>query len=345
MLLLGVKLAGAFFILFIIPLLVGNGIIHLLKGKMTLAKSYLFGWMGIWAFCQLISVPLVLFRCSFWSVVIIMTIAIVLMAGYGIYKKVYVTIIPEIHGKKEWIAYGVMLFAVLCILVVSVLFQHTDADDSRFVVFAVDIYRTNKMFLTDPSTGCSIVEWMADRNDLTSPWQVFIALYSKYVSIYPTIMMHTFLPVAILTGIACVYWLLSDVLFEKQIVYRSMFVIAVFFLNIYGYFSIYSSETFMMTRLWQGKAVVASLGIPTVFLIFFWIYKENKREYRFLLLLANMAMCLMSGMGVIIGAIMIGCISFVYGIRKRNWRLFLQLLLLVIPNMVYYVINYILKMG
>ena len=38
--------------------------------------------------------------------------------------------------------------------------QHTDYDDSRFVVNAVDMIRTDRMFLTNPSTGRELAKWM-----------------------------------------------------------------------------------------------------------------------------------------------------------------------------------------
>ncbi len=331
----------AFVILGIAPILLGNTICGILKLDIKLSNSYVLGYIGLWALFQLITVPLVLLKQSFVIVVVIITGAVIGMIIYGVKKKYYSFKLPEFRNWGDRLAFAVMCMAIVALLVVTALLQHTDADDSRFVVNAVDIVRTNKMFLTNPATGEAIPIWEGELvKDVTSPWAVFIAYCARVTDIHPTIMAHTVLQL-VLTFILClVYWMLSEVFFKEDISSRAIFVVLALLVNVYGYYSIYSAETFAITRIWQGKAVVASIGIPLMYLMSMWIYDDHKKKANYIMLFVlSMAMCLMSGMGIIISAVMVGCISIVYGILKKDAKVFFYILISAIPCAVCYGIN------
>ena len=323
------------------PVLLGNTICGMLGIDIKVSRSYVTGYIGLWALLQLITVPLVLLKQNFMIVVVAVSVVVIALIIYGIKKKYYGFSIPEFKNTGSKIAFTIMCLAILALLVVTAIMQHADADDSRFVVNAVDIVRTNKMFLTNPATGESIPIWEGELvKDVTSPWAVFIAYCSKVTDIHPTIMAHTVLQL-VLTFIMClVYWMLSEVFFKDDTSGRSIFVSLVLLIIVYGSYSVYSAETFAIARIWQGKAVVASIGIPLIFMICMWIYDDIKHRGNYVLLVLNtMAMCHMSGMGIIVSVIMTGCMGFVYGIAKKNIKVFLGMFISVVPGVVYYLVN------
>ncbi len=331
----------AFVFLGIVPILLGNTICGIAKLDIRLSNSYVIGYVGLWALFQLVTVPLVLLKQSFMIVVAIISVVVVALVIYGIKKKYYSFKLPGFRGIGDKVAFTVMCIAIVALLVVTAILQHTDADDSRFVVNAVDIVRTNKMFLTNPATGEAISHWEGELvKDITSPWAVFIAYCAKVTDIHATIMAHTVLQL-VLTFILClVYWMLSEVFFKEDISSRSIFVVLALLINVYGHYSVYSAETFAITRIWQGKAVVASIGIPLVYLVSMWIYDDHKNKANYVMLfMVTMAMCLMSGMGIIIGAIMVGCISVVYGVAKKDARVFAYIICSAVPCALYYGVN------
>uniref|UniRef100_UPI004057B164 DUF6077 domain-containing protein n=1 Tax=Agathobacter sp. TaxID=2021311 RepID=UPI004057B164 len=337
-------LQSCFAVLFLlaVPYCVGNGISGYLKIRKTISKNYFLGMITIWALLQIIAVPLILLKQSFLLLVAIITILLLLLCAYGLKIARFPTRL-HLASKMECFAVAMLFLAAVMLLLCTVFLQHTDADDSRFVVNAVDIVRTNRMFLTNPINGEEAITWTGEIvKDVTAPWALFIAYFSKMTGIFPTIMAHTILPVILLVCAFCVFWMLSDVFFKNDILHRCIFVCLIILLNLYGHFSIYSAETFLLTRIWQGKAAVAGIGVPAMFLIAMWIYEEGKKtSYYIVLLFANLAMCLMSGMGVIIGAMMLGCIGFVYGIIKKNIRVSLRFWCLCIPNVIYYLLHMI----
>lgn len=328
-------------VLFAIPFLVGNGICSFLRVDKTAAKNYFFGMVTIWALFQMITVPLVLMKASFMVVVVLMTTLFLVLSFYGIWKGNFPRPVLAVDRKMDMIAVGLMFFGMFTLILCTIFTQHTDWDDSRFVVNAVDMVRTNRMFLTNPMNGEKTLTWLGElAKDVTAPWAVFIAYCAKMTGVFATVMAHTVLPVVLLLCAFCVFWMLSEVFFKKDLFHRSIFMYLVILLNLYGHFSIYSSETFLLTRLWQGKAVVAGVGIPAIFLVLMWIYDKKRRvSHYILLLLLNFSICLMSGMGTIIGAMMLGCTGLVYGIMKRDKKIALILWGGCIPNVLYYLIH------
>jgi len=329
------------FILFIVPSLVGNTVIGLLRVEKGLAKSFVLGLIAMWGICQFVTVPFVLLKADFRIVFGIFCVVVVGICIYGIYKKWFPKFCIKTDTVSQKLALVIMLLAIGAFLTANIVLQHTDADDSRFVVNAVDIIRTNTMFLTNPATGEALEVWEGELiKDVTSPWAVFIACLAKSTGIHATIMAHTFMPVMLLLMACCVFWLLSEEFFGKDISSRCILVCLVLLLNVYGYYSVYSAETFLMTRIWQGKAVVAGIGVPLLILEFLWLYRqEEKKSLYILLLITQFGLCLLSGMGIIIGAIMAGCYGLVYGIAKKNWKMLIAMWASVIPNVVYYGIN------
>lgn len=328
-------------VLGVVPILMGNTICILCDEELLWGKSYVIGMMSMWAICQLISVPVILAKGSFLIVVAMLSGVFVIISSYALVRKKYPTVSYDIQNIWDKIWFVVMVIFILAIVVLGVILQHTDNDDSRFIANAVDICRTNRMFLTNPASGELLGEWRGELvKDVTSPWAVFIAWVATLTGISATVTAHVILPVFIYIMIGCIYFMLSKELVGDRLVYRSLFVCFAILVTVFGFYSNASAEAYTMLRIWQGKAVVAGVGIPLVFLLCMWIYREyEKKSYYVLLLICEMALCLLSGMGIIIGAVMAGCLGFVYGIVKRNIRVCIGMWLTVFPCAVFYAVN------
>ncbi|MCM1082020.1 MAG: DUF6077 domain-containing protein [Clostridium sp.] len=326
-----------------VPFIIGGVACYVLRLKSGITENYVIGTITVWAVCQLISVPVILLKGSFTIIASLLVGSIIITCFYGIAKKRY-KVIKKASEAKSWYevsAFVIMFLAIGGMVLLNIFLQHTDADDSRFVVNAVDILRTNRLFLFDPATGENTSIWMGELiKDVTSPWAVYIAFCAKLTGCHPTVMAHTMLPVALLLLTCSVYWLLSRELIGTDNVYRCMFVCFAILVNAYGFYSLYSAETFMMTRIWQGKSVVACAGIPMFFLFSMWIYRTpEKKQLYVLLFILSTAMSLLSGMGIIIGAMLSGCVGLAYGIAKKNIRIAGYIWLAAVPGMVFYIIS------
>mgnify|MGYP006928630856 CR=1 FL=1 len=331
--------------LMIIPSLVGCSVCRLLDTKCTIAKCILEGYVGLWALCQIIAVPLILLKRSFLVFIVIYTTIVVILCTYAIYKKIYRELFVLMRSIMSIFSMAIMLIFILFVIVQAVRLQLTNADDARFVVNAVDIVRTNRLLLTDVNTGNVLTTWTGDLvKDVVSPWPVFCAYISKMTGVQVVTMMHTVLPIFLILVACCVYWLLAEEFFLEETVYKSMFVCFVLLIDIYGFYSIYGVETFLMTRIWQGKAVLASVGIPIMILAFSWIYKEEKNAY-INLLITVFGVSLLSSMSFILSTIMILAYGTVYAVIKKNIKTSILIWLTSLINIGYLGIAWIIDRG
>ncbi|MDE6025488.1 MAG: hypothetical protein K2G45_08550 [Lachnospiraceae bacterium] len=328
-------------VLGVVPVLVGNTVCLLCDEELLWGKSYVIGMMAMWAVCQLISVPIILAKGSFLIVVAMLSGIFVIISSYGLVRKKYPAFSYDTQNIWDKLGFVAMLIFIIAVVVLGVLLQHTDHDDSRFVVNAVDICRTNRMFLTNPASGEMLGIWRGELvKDVTSPWAVFIAWVATLTGIHATVVAHVILPVFIYIMIGCIYFILSKEIVGDRLVYRSMFVCFAILVLVFGFYSNASAEAYTMLRIWQGKAIVAGAGVPLVFLLCMRIYREcEKKSLYVLLLICEMSLCLLSGMGIILGTVMVGCLGLVYGIIKRNIRVCLGMWLTAFPCVVFYAVN------
>lgn len=333
-------------LLSVVPYVLGNALCIVTGAKASLPKCYVFGMLASWAFMQLIAVPMIIAKLSFdvlfWvvaSVVIVSTICAVILWIKDANIKSQFKIAT--NNKIELVIFiaGIAFAALFVIL--TILLTHVDEDDSRFVVNAIDMVKNKKMFLSNPATGEIVNEWVKEvKKDITSPWAVFAAVLSRATGVNATIVMHTFISTALMVMLCMVIWMVADYFFENDMTGKVIFLVSLIILYIFGDYSTRSFERFTLVRIWQGKAVIAGIGIMLVLLICMWIYKETDQKCNYIFLaITNLAFCFLSGMGIIIGAIVIGATGFVYAILKRKIKPALLMWLMILPNVVYYMIN------
>ncbi len=329
----------------IVPALSGVTVCQLLSVRKSPAACYLFGSFAEWAFMQLITVPLIMMKRSFLLVVVLTSIFMAATSIYGIWWLIHYRGKRNLTGKKLQGAdiFSIVILGLGCIALaygISVI-TFKDYDDSRFVVTAVDIVKTNRMLLTNPATGLPVSAFSQDLiTDATSPWMVYTAYLAKITGTQASIIAHTMMRHSLTLCLLSVYWVLADTFFGKSIFSKCGFTLLAMLVNVFGIYSTWNAETFAMTRIWQGKSVVAALGIPTVFLVSAWIYKNPAgwKPY-FLLYVVTTAMCMMSGMGIIICGIFCGCIGVAFAIMKKGLSVMLKTWIGVILPAVYYFVS------
>ena len=315
--------------LLVLPALAGQPICGKNR-KNRIISGYLFGSFAEWALVQLISVPMVFLRCSFSAVYTVVFILLCAGAAAGavyLIKNRKQARVQRERKVSDILSLVVMIAGLVLLSVTIWNMQHTDYDDSRFVVNAVDMVRTDRMYLTNPATGAELTTFMGEvRKDVVSEWAVYIAFASRTTGVPVTIMAHSILPQTLTLCMFCVYWLLAEEMYGDDLFRKCAFVIIAFMVVVHGVYSLRSSESFATLRLWQGKAVVAAVGIPVLFLLFWRIFREPDAWARYLVLyMVCFALCLMSAMGIIIGGILCGAFGLVYGIRLRKWKTALRI--------------------
>ena len=302
----------------------------------------------MWAVFEVIAVPLILLKKSFMLVVALWVIGIIIIlfinwknrsfADYKLMLQCEWKRICTVQC-KEMIWYLIMFGLIIYQIISCVLGTQLDEDDSRFVVNALEAYDHNSMFLINPATGEYIGTWIGELvKDVASPWMIYIAMIAKIVHIHPTIMAHTVFP-GILVMIAYgIYWMIANELFHKR-QERTLFVIFVALINIHFTNSVYTSSVFLLTRIWQGKAIVAGIMIPFIFYLFLRVYQKPCGKQLYILMgIVDAASCLMSGMGIMLSALLIGIMALYYTLLCKNLNVLKYSFMACIPSVVFGII-------
>ena len=276
----------------------------------SLTFTYLCGQLLLWAAFQIVAVPCIYFRTDFSTLVWIYTGIVIALVAVGIYFliKKKNNHIPE-HDKEETRSFRVSPFLVIALAVivfqccVYIFGMHIDLDDTRWIAEANDALAKNKMLLHNPATGSYLGRFRGEMvKDVFSPWSMYLAVLSRWTGIKAVSIAHTVYPPILLGMSYTAYYEIGRQLFKGKHE-RGIFLLMVSVINLFMAGSQFPQSVFTLTRIWQGKAIIAAVMIPLI------MAAVLRRDWK-LMITAEVCCCLLSGMGIAIGFLMIG----VYGL-------------------------------
>lgn len=333
--------------LLFIPLLIGNFVCAVLKKEKKFINYYVYGLTFEYALFEIISIPFILNKKTFNSLYTTIWLILIVLCIVGLIIRTIRKDIVIREFKLINVAFVVILICVASYFIKeSFSHQVVNDDDSRFVVMAIDNLENNNLFLTNPATGEIVDDFTLEDSykDIVSPWMVYYSFLSKYTKIKTVSLVHSILPISLYVYTMGVWWVFCGALFKKEkTMYQSMFIIVILLMAIFGNDKGAGliNNVFMkfLFRIWEGKSVVASAGIPLMYSTFFEYYKKDKINNIMMILIANLSICFMSANGIVIGAVMIGCFALAYSFTDFKKLHFLKLLPLAIPNGILYLLS------
>lgn len=179
----------------------------------------------------------------------------------------------------EWLLFFVLLGFQLY---KAAAYASFDGDDAYYVVESLIAQQADVMYRILPYTGRPTDLDIRHALAVFPMWIAFVAARSR---IHATIVSHTVMPFLLIPLSYLVYYEIGRQLFwadsfhgkkEKDRENLPIFMIVMALFQIFGNVSIYTSETFFLTRTWQGKAVAGSLVISALFWMFLWIFDSGK---------------------------------------------------------------------
>lgn len=218
-----------------------------------------------------------------------------------------------------------------------------DGDDAYYVVQSVLADQTGVLNRIRPYTGLSTD---LDIRHALATLPLWIAYVARMTGIHATIVAHTLLPLIFIPLTYYVFVQIGRKLFSDGSVKLPIFLTLVSIMQIWGNISIYTNETFFLTRTWQGKSVLANL----ILLVELWLMlelcareKSGKRQeetgsqlpYWLLLAVNHIAAAMMTSMGAFLTALLFGITALVAAIRYRSWSFLWKMALCCIPNVIY----------
>ncbi len=300
--------------------------------RKNLIDMYVYGQLMMWAVFQILAVPMIHLRLPFLALVIVFMLAMLVMTVLGARK------LPEIIKEFEKPSINPILIIALILILgqMAIYFfgMHLDEDDARWLAEANDAVAKNKMFLYNPATGEYMGSFRGEViKDAFSPWSLYIALYAYVTGLNVSMMAHTVLAPVLLGLAYMVYHIMSKMLFKGK-VEASVFLLSVAVINLFFAGNRHTQSVVTLTRIWQGKTVIAAVMIPLLFVVFLAIQEEDSIENWLWVAVAGCASCLFSGMGIAISLIMMAVLGG-YTLITVNWKRIPLVLLAMIPSLVF----------
>lgn len=298
------KFLGLIFWLLIIP--VGLGLLfrkvfkqeRLPERMRTLGITLLIGYILMFALLEVTGIPVMLLSVyhGYSRLVWIYAILLVLLAGAGyvltgVRRKQSGKLGQEEKGQlrnrlsghaSDIGADGIegkILFGIFILLVGFQLYMaytraSFDGDDAYYVVQALTAQQTDTLYRIDPNRGVSMPLDARHALALFPIWEAFIG---TMCGMHATIVAHSVAPLILIPLTYLIYYEIGKELFIKKKNLIPMFLALMALWQMFGNVSIYTTETFFLTRTWQGKSFAGNFIIPAVFWIFLCLFREWER--------------------------------------------------------------------
>ena len=320
------------------------------RNKVRLSEIYIFGFIFLMAVFQLIAVPVIVLKPQDFSLVqvlfgiiqaVIAALGIVLTAAkikkYGSPIKNRDTN-GKVITKDEIVLWIIAIILVVFQVVMYVITQSFDGDDAYYVVQSLLTQETGTMYSIKPYTGLTTGIDLRHALAAVPMWIAYIGCVS---GIHSTVVAHTIIGVFIIPLLYMIYYQIGILLFGKDRKRIPIMLILISTMYIFGNVSIYTNATFMLTRTWQGKSMLANMVILTVTWLLLAMYetegfeKEFRLGYWIMMIATNIVAAMCSTASVFLMAILIGLSGLVMAIAKRDIQVVLRLLVTCLPLVLY----------
>lgn len=326
--------------LLVLPMLIGTLFCGLKKDGNRWVFSWISGQVALWAGFLAICVPLILLKKSFqlvcflfqgYTILLVCIALLVIFIGYK--KGKYTKRVSRIHNGNDnkkaeillWLIFGILLIIqLLC----TIMLAYEEGDDAFYLAVSTYTENSNTMYLTIPYTG----QYTAlDARHGLAPFPIWIAYLARISGIEAITVAQVLLPLTLLGMCYGIYYLMAEKLCGENKKNIPLFMIMVALLIMFGGYSLFTAENFVLVRTSQGKAVIAAIVIP---LILYWFMlllddmEKKKKPKIFLwifLVLITATACLCSTLGTILVSIMIAVTGLSIAFSYRNWRVLFPL--------------------
>lgn len=301
------------------------------------AHALVTGYLLLFAIFYLITMPLLVIKASLsWLVFIFASINIILslLSIAACYSDIIMSLRGYVVQVKRFSV--IMMIAILIIVFqtsVLTFYQHIDDDDAFYVATSTTAVETNTIVEIDPFTG-NILKSHRMRY-VMSPYPVYTAVMSKLICIHPTIVAHTVFPAVFIPLSFMITYLLIAKFFRRKQEYIEYGLLFFALLTIMGNVSIYTSSTFLLFRIWQGKAMLANIILPSILVYSSDAMDKTRLNSNWILVVAAvLAGCLTSSMAVALVPLSLGLLSIVYSGVQKSIKPIIMSLICLIPCMI-----------
>ena len=308
----------------IVPYLVGGLAAFFLPKEDSLPFRLLSGYVIEFAIFDLLALPGIWLKASLHLIVILYAVILAACMAVSLawHKKNTLVILKGVFGIFRAFRKNALLIVVMVLILLQTIFvvtyQHIDDDDAFYVASAETSVATNTLMEIDPYTGDAYET--LPRRYVFSPFMSWTATVSVLTGMKPVVMAHMVFPAVFVPLFYMVYGLFAELLKKKRTeLHTGIFLLLVFVITSFSNYSTHSQGRVLLTRVWQGKALLASVLLPAIlwYALTFFQKGVRKRDYIWFFILMT-ACCLVSQMGIMLGAVALGIMFLIYSWVNRS---------------------------
>ncbi len=286
------------------------------------AACFVHGYVAMFALAEIVFVPLIFLRVSFSfaaGVMLAVLIGLVGAAHLAGGRMFWTTIGDGLRSVRGLPAVGYAAVALILLQMgMYVVCMVTDLDDAYFVAAASTALHTDSMYQYSPYTG--MPQAGIDARYVLSPMPMLTAFLSRCSGFSPPVVAHTALPPVLVAVAYAAVFLEARFLFPENKGSAAWFVLFLALANISSYVSVYTQGTFLLVRIWQGKAILAAILLPYLFLCLLRILAKGRIQGDlFLLTTLVLACCMVSSMGIALAPVLVGLFALLSGLLQKKW--------------------------
>lgn len=289
-----------------------------------------FGILTMLATFELVSVPCIFLRTSFTTLAVLYGIAL----GIGVVISVIVTIVgynktnssydvveittPKTLFKKSNFNIYIIVALVIIVAQIALMFVlvHYDSDDAYYLGTATTSLVDNSLYRLEPDTGR--VYGSIPLRYALSGFTLFYAFIAKITGMHVAVVAHVSLAIIFTVAVYAVWYAFVCVVTEDP-KRRGVFLLITSLLYTFGNVSTLTRETFMIYRIWQGKAILANLILPFILAVCMRIVlKPMRKKAYYILFIACLAAVSVTEMGAALAPVAIMVSMIICAFRQKS---------------------------
>lgn len=320
----------------VIPFCAGVLPVRIMKEEhRSFGMIWVSGWFMMFAVFQVLVVPFIVAEQSFslavrtYSIVIIVVSVVSLVIGRRAVKK-SMDKLRDSHIESGQLPVMILVIALIAVQLAAAFFlQYLDGDDAFYVATSLTSEHTDTMYRFTPYYGAN---GELDIRHALSPVPIFMAWLAQVSGIHVTIICHSYISMLFLLLMYMIYFQVAKKLFPGQKKNQWLFLLALCIWYLFGNVSIYTAESFALTRTWQGKAMFPNLIIPYLFLWMFCMAKDEMDIGEWaMLFLTTLAAAFTTSTGIFTVPILLGMEAAIIAAVKKKAVVLVQTAACLVP--------------
>lgn len=330
----------------VIPLVVGTLFWKMQGFQRNPVFWWVSGQMLLWAVFQILCVPMILLKVDFlhlhqlyWAVTAVLAAAA--LALFCRRKGWQLQAVPSKPKGQEAVLWSFFAALLLFQLVQAVRMTYADGDDAYYVALSTITSNAHTMYQKLPYTGGATE---LDIRHGLAPFPMWIAHLVLASGAAASTTAHIAVPLMLIAMTYGIFYLLGEKLFRNRRKYLPLFLVFLELLILFGDYSIYTAENFMIARSRQGKAALGNIIVPMLFLLLFvlleWLEEGKKIPRTYWVLLASVmtVSCLCSTLGALLSCMLLVVAGICGAAVFRKWKFLLPLWACCLPCVVFAVL-------